>query len=70
MSEAEDIQMSNEEKQESSEINQDDDNFIDGEEVLAYHGTALYKAKILKVEEKNGAFSYFIHYHGWNKKYA
>jgi hypothetical protein len=48
----------------------DDESFEDGEEILAYHGNALYKAKIQKVKKQNGESSYFIHYHGWNKKFV
>lgn len=37
--------------------------------VLAYHGDDLYSAKVLKVEQFDGSWQYFVHYIGWNKKW-
>lgn len=40
-----------------------------GEVVLAHTHSQLYKAKVLKVQENRGEFSFFLHFNGWSKKW-
>jgi len=44
-------------------------NYSENEKILAYHKGLIYEAKILKVETKEGAPIYTIHYSGWNKNW-
>jgi len=43
--------------------------FVEGEMVLAKHGSTPYLAKIKKIEKKKGKIQFFVHYDGWNTKW-
>ncbi len=41
-----------------------------GEKVLCYHGQLLYEAKLLKIQVKDRAVKYLIHYRNWSKNWV
>jgi len=50
--------------------NAEDDEFVEEETVLGFHGPLLYPAKVLQVDSKNKAKKqYYVHYQGWSKKW-
>lgn len=63
-----------------SDMDIDDDNsdcppdtdscpFSEGEKVLAFHSSRIYEAKVRKIEFRLKAWSFFVHYLGWSKKW-
>jgi len=44
--------------------------FAIDETVLAYHGSCIYSAKIVRTQpQPTGEALFFVHYLGWNKKW-
>ncbi|KAK6257271.1 hypothetical protein QUC31_000730 [Theobroma cacao] len=43
--------------------------FREGEKVLAFHNLRIYEAKVLKFDNRNNGWHYFVHYLGWNKNW-
>ena len=44
--------------------------FVIDETVLAYHGSCIYSAKIVRTQpQPTGESLFFVHYLGWNKKW-
>ncbi|RWS25459.1 Mortality factor 4-like protein 1 [Leptotrombidium deliense] len=43
--------------------------FQENERVLCFHGPLLYEAKCIKIQVKDKAVKYFVHYQGWNKSW-
>ncbi|XP_062099574.1 protein MRG1-like isoform X6 [Humulus lupulus] len=43
--------------------------FSIGEMVIAFHGHSFYAAKVLKIVGYLNNWDFFVHYHGWNKKW-
>ncbi|XP_039141797.1 protein MRG1 [Dioscorea cayenensis subsp. rotundata] len=43
--------------------------YFEGEKVLAYHGPAIYEAKVQKSELRKDEWKYFVHYLGWSKNW-
>ncbi|XP_074363492.1 protein MRG1-like [Apium graveolens] len=45
--------------------------YLEGEKVLAFYGGKWYPAKVRKVEYEKQieAWTYWVHYIGWNKRY-
>jgi len=50
--------------------NSEDEEFVEDETVLGFHGPLLYPAKVLQVDTKNKTKKqYYVHYQGWSKKW-
>ncbi|KAJ0989821.1 hypothetical protein J5N97_008177 [Dioscorea zingiberensis] len=43
--------------------------YSEGEKVFAYHGPAIYEAKVQKSELRKDEWKYFVHYLGWSKNW-
>lgn len=43
--------------------------YVEGEKVLAFHNGNWYQAKVQKVESRMEAWTYFVHYLGWKKRW-
>ncbi|XP_074381000.1 protein MRG1-like isoform X4 [Apium graveolens] len=43
--------------------------YVEGEIVLAFHKGNWYEAKVQKVESRMDAWTYFVHYLGWKKRW-
>ncbi|XP_054799398.1 protein MRG1-like isoform X2 [Prosopis cineraria] len=43
--------------------------FAEREKVLAYHKGRIYEAKVLRIEYRQNAWSFYVHYPGWKKSW-
>ncbi|KAJ8770682.1 hypothetical protein K2173_021329 [Erythroxylum novogranatense] len=53
----------------SGDIHIDRPLFSEEERVLAYHGSRIYQAKVLKIEYRKKEWRYLVHYLGWSKNW-
>ncbi|KAI4337016.1 hypothetical protein L6164_015478 [Bauhinia variegata] len=43
--------------------------YAQGEKVLAHHNTRVYEAKVLRIENKQKEWRFYVHYLGWKKSW-